>query len=127
MNKPIFCMALFVLLYAQARVAPIKPQLIVKNTTINLTEDIIINSRTTPIAAAREFGGKGPEKIIFTSKTGNRIIVGETGIWDLTTFNSKHKIIEFRGNAKLVCKPGARMLFNNGLLRFCESSQWIIS
>lgn len=130
MKKLLCCLSLF-LPFSLSSEAPIKSsnpvQTIEKETVINLTEDIIISTTTTPFIASKTFGSKKPEKLIFTSKTKKSIVVSKNSIWDLSSFNSKNKIIELRGNAQLICEPGSKIIFNNGILRFKNTSQWIIS
>lgn len=103
-----------------------QPTHVEKTTVIKLTSDIVISERGTPFIASESFGSQKKEKLIITSETKNKIIITSKAAWDLSSFNSKNKIIEFSGNAQLVCEPGARILFNNGVLRFAGSSRWII-
>lgn len=104
-----------------------KVHIIDKNTIIELTDDIIIGTNKTPFIASKSFGSTKPEKLIFTSKAKKSVIIAKKSIWDLSSFDSKNKIIEFRGNAQLICEPGSKIVFNNGLLRFAESSRWLIT
>ncbi len=127
MSKPILRMVLFALCSSQALAKITVPTRVAKSTVIELTDDLVIDTKTSPIIAELTFGSKGPEKVVFTSKTKKSVIVAKNGIWDLSSFNSRNKIIEFRGNAQLVCEPGAKIIFNNGLLRFSEATKWIIS
>lgn len=126
MKIPIFFALLLITQLLQAIPTGTYPLYIESSTVIELTEDIIITTRATPVVATTPFGNNQPERVIITSKTKNSIIITKTGIWDLTSFDAKNKIIEFRGNARLICEPGAKIIFNNGVLRFCESSRWII-
>ncbi len=102
------------------------PLPIFTETTIELSQDIVIDTKTTPVLAQPSFGSMHPEKVIFSSATKKSIILKPTGILDLSSFNSKNKIIEFRNNAQLRCEAGAKIIFNNGVLRFSDSSRWII-
>lgn len=127
MKTHIFGILLIALYTAQTPAKITTPKLLTKTTIIELTDDIVIDSKTSPVIAAPEFGSASPEKVIFTSKTAKSVIVSKTGIWDLTSFTNKKKIIEFKGNAQLICEPGAKIIFNNGKLRFSDASKWLIS
>jgi hypothetical protein len=99
------------------------PLLVSKDSFIELTEDIRIDSRGTPFIADPLFGSTKPQKIVINSRTKKSIIVTKSGIWDLSTFNSKRKIIEFQGNAQLILEPGASLHAMGGIIRFTQSSQ----
>lgn len=103
-----------------------EPLHVVQETTIELTKDIMIPQKGSPFIATETFGSRKPEKVIITSKTNRALIIRDQAVWDLRSFSTKNKIIEFRGNARLICKNGSKILGNNGVLRFTDSSQWII-
>ena len=128
--KPILACILFFLLNSitlPVFARTIIPRRLEKTTFVELTEDITIDTKTSPVVATSQFGSKAPEKVIFTSKTAQKVIITGTGVWDLSSFDSKNKIVEFTGNAQLICEPGAKIIFNNGVLRFSDSAKWIIS
>ncbi len=101
------------------------PQKVSTHALIELTDDIIIDKHGSPFIALDSFGASTPNKLIITSKTGKSVIITPTGSWDLSTFNTKNKIIEFSGNAKLVCKPGSKIMGYGGTIRFAGHSRWI--
>ena len=98
-----------------------KPLRLTKKTTIYLTEDLIVTCKGTPFIAEQAFGTHPESKLIIISKTGNAIRVTKNSIWDLSSFKSK--TIEFAGNAKLICEPGSRLLFDNTRIRFTQNSR----
>ena len=102
------------------------PLIVSKNSTHELTEDIIISGKSSPFIASSTFGASGPAKLTIHSTTGKRIIIDSSGVWDLSSFNTAEKVIEFTGNAQLICKPGAKIIGYGGKLRFVQKSRWII-
>lgn len=98
---------------------------ITKTTTIDLTEDVIISAKQSPFVALSTFGTTSEAKLIIRSKAGKNIIIQPDGTWDLTSFNTKNRIIEIAGNTKLICKPGAKIIGGGGVLRFTESASFI--
>lgn len=103
-----------------------KPLNISESTVIELTQDIVISERGNPFVALPSFGRKEAAQLTISSKTGNAVIVDATGVWDLSTFDTNQKIIVFAGNAKLICKPGSKIVGYGGILRFKDSTRWII-
>ena len=128
MNKSIFLIGLSTVCAMQAIPVPTcqKPLRIEKKTVIELNEDIVISSKGSPVIASKLFGTSRPAKVIFTSTKGYAVIVTSKGAWDLTSFDNHNKIVEFAGNARLICQPGATIIGNNGLLRFADSARWIM-
>ncbi len=102
------------------------PLIVSKSIVLELTDDIIITGKSSPFIASPVFGASGPATLTINSKTGNSVIIASTGAWDLSTFNAAQKIIEFTGNAQLICKPGAKILGYGGTLRFAQTSRWIV-
>jgi hypothetical protein len=103
-----------------------KPLKISESTIIELTQDIVIGEQGNPFIALPSFGSKEPAHLTISSKTGSAVIIDTNGIWDLSTFNTKNKIIVFAGNARLICKPGSKIMGYGGVLRFKDSTRWII-
>lgn len=118
--------ALFCAVSAYAAPSCHNPLTITQAITVDLTSDILITDILSPFIAAPTFGASRAAKLKITSKTGHSVIVTSTGAWDLSTFNTKNKIIEFTGNAKLICKPGAKILGYGGIIRFSQESRFII-
>ena len=102
------------------------PQKITSDTVIILTEDIIITDKGSPFVMTESFGNTTEEKLIITSNTGNRIVINEKATWDLSSLTTKNKVIEFAGNAQLICRPGSTLSGHGGVLRFTDSSRFII-
>lgn len=99
------------------------PALITETTTIELTEDIVIDSRGTPFIASPHLGKKQAEKLVITSTSKKAVIITPRGYWDLSSFNKSTTSIEFRGNARLVLQPGAHLHGFNTKLVFAEQSR----
>jgi hypothetical protein len=91
-----------------------------------LTENRVIQKKMSPFIASTRFGATKPQKIIIHSSNNSAIIIERNGIWDLTSFSSSNKIIEFRGNARLILYPGAKIIGNSGILKFFENSRMLI-
>ncbi|MBA2306752.1 hypothetical protein H0W26_01305 [Candidatus Dependentiae bacterium] len=99
------------------------PMLIQKETTIELTEDITIDSKGSPFVVGPAFGQIKAEKLIITSTKGAAVIVSATGVWDVSLFSGPTKTIEFRGNARLILHQGAGLHGLNTTLVFAENSR----
>ena len=99
------------------------PVFITQDTTIELTEDIIISSKGSPFIATGSFGQSKVETLIITSQKGCAIIVSPQGLWDISSFNSSTRTIVFRGNARLVLQPGAHLHGLGTTLIFAEQSR----
>lgn len=102
------------------------PRIFTRTTKIDLTSDLYISELWSPFIADSNFGATRAARLKISSKTGKSVIITSTGAWDLSSFNTKNKIIEFTGNAKLVCKPGAKILGYGGIIRFSQDSRCII-
>lgn len=101
------------------------PLTVHNDTVIELTEDIVITKKGSPVLAGADFGLHKAHKVTFYATKPRNVIVTKKGIWDLTSFNSSSKIIEFAGQARLVVEAGAHLLFNNGILRMSGQSKLI--
>ena len=118
--------ALLIAFLGYAAPSPIEIILVSSQKEFNLTEDIIVSGTGSPFFASKSFGQKAPEKLIIKSSTARSIIIDKNSTWDLSSFSGKNKSIEFAGNARLICRPGAKLIGNGGVLRFTDSSQWIV-
>lgn len=92
----------------------------------NLSEDIIVSGNGSPFFATDSFGKYAPEKLIIKSSSARSVIIDKNSTWDLSSFSGKNKIIEFAGNARLVCRPGAKLIGKGGVLRFTDDSRWLV-
>ncbi len=102
------------------------PQRITHSSIIELSEDVVHFGLGSPFIAGETFGSAGPEKLVIMSNTGNALIIKKGSTWDLSSFSGKNKIIEFAGNARLVCEPGAQLHGTGGVLRFVDDARLIV-
>lgn len=97
------------------------PRQVYYGAIIDLSDDIVIADRGTPVVAGSKTGNS---HIVFTSQTHNKIIVKKNGVWDLSSFKGPQCIIELTGNAELICEPGAKILFKDGTIRLSGEAKW---
>ncbi len=126
MNRFLLCGVLLSYLSVYAGPTVEKPLQIMSSTTIELTEDIIITGKGSPFVADGTFGEQGPETLVLTSNESRSIIIEKNSSWDLSSFSGKNRIIEIAGNARLICKSGAKIIGKGGVLRFKDSARWIV-
>ena len=101
---------------------------IVSSTTVfDLKNDLIISGYASPFFADKTFGQNGPEKLVIKSQNNSCVIIDTHSTWDITSFSGKYKTIEFAGNARLLCRPGSKLIGKGGVLRFTDNAQWIIT
>lgn len=93
---------------------------------IELGHDIVHEGKGSPFIASETFGVYGPEKLVITSDSAKALILKKDSTWDLTSFSSSYKIIEFAGNARLVCESGSQLQGNGGVLRFVDEARLIV-
>jgi hypothetical protein len=128
MKKIAFFLLVSIVSQTQSKVPSCASPLVVNDTTrIELTDDIVIHGKGTPITAGAQFGKGKKHTVTFHATTPRSIIVKKTGIWDLSSFNGPTKVIEFAGQARLIVEAGAHLIFNDGVLRMSDQSQLIFN
>ncbi len=95
------------------------------NANIELNEDIIINN-VCHILSGTAFGLNGPNVLSISSTTPKELRIKSTGVLDLSQFTTPSQIIEFTGQVRLVCEPGARIILNGGIMRFSGQAEWFL-
>ncbi|HEV2916355.1 MAG TPA: hypothetical protein VGW78_01265 [Candidatus Babeliales bacterium] len=108
------------------------PTVLDTTTTIVLDADVSITDTCALIVAGPCFGVTQTDSIIFTSDTGNKIVIADGGMWDPSTFNSQNKQIQFAGNATLAVNkggvlvvPGPMVLLGTTLALYRGAIVWL--
>ncbi len=95
------------------------PFIATETTTIILNEDIPIEGVCELIKAGIDFDVES-DRIIFTSSTGNRVVVTQGSTWKVAL------ITQFTGNARLEKEPGAGIYLKNETTLFMsDTSKYI--
>lgn len=123
MNKRIYAtLSLFLLIMAVSLNAITSvdlscavPLLVNTSTTIILDADVSITDLCALILAGPNFGATQTDTVMFTSTTGNKIVIANTGTWDPATFNASTKQIAFSGNATLAVNKGGVLIISGPL------------
>ena len=96
------------------------PFIATETTTIILNEDISIEGVCELIKAGGGFDSKN-DRIIFTSSTGNRVVITQESTWKLGL------ITQFTGNAHLEKEPGATVWLMNATTLFMSGNSRYIT
>lgn len=96
-----------------------------KTAVIELREDKVHSSPESPFFTVLK-DAQDLEKLIITSSSGKSLIIKKDTTWDLSRVAGTNTIIEFAGNARLVCEPGARLHGTGGVLRFVDDARLIV-
>lgn len=126
MKKSILCSLVGLCLSLQALPTVEKPRFINTHTVVHLSKDSELSGNGSPFIATKKFGASQPEKLIITSKTGSTLRVKKESTWDLTSFKGENQVIEFAGNARLVCEQGATLKGQGVILRFSDEAEFIV-
>jgi hypothetical protein len=91
------------------------PTVINTSTTIILDADVSITDICALIVAGPDFGTTQTDTVVFTSATGNKLVIANNGTWNPATFDSATKQIEFSGNAMLAVNDGGIFILSGPL------------
>jgi hypothetical protein len=91
------------------------PLVVNTSTTITLNADVSITDLCALILAGPDFGTTQTDTVVFTSTTGNKIVVANAGTWDPATFNTNTKQIAFSGDAVLAVNNGGVLIISGPL------------
>lgn len=78
--------------------------------TILLDSDVSITDTCALIVAGSTFGISGTDVVVFTSTTGNKVVITPGATWNPATFNTASKKIRFMGNAVLAINQGGILM-----------------
>lgn len=96
------------------------PTTLNSTTTIILDTDISITDECALIIAGPDFGTTQTDTVIFTSSTGNKLVIANGGTWNPSTFNLPTQQIQFTNGAVLAILSGG-VLIVPGILQIVSA------